>query len=88
MDTKQENNDLVRMDKSEYEKLYQFVDAEKFHQLSRAIEKAGGKPLDDFFHDWFTAHIFLNAIKESGGLPERGMKCLRTKIRRLKKSKE
>lgn len=79
------DNDCVQMDPAEYEKLYQFVDAKKFHQLSDAIEKTGGKPLNNFFHDWFCAHLFLNAIKTSGGLPKAGMKFLRQSIRRLEK---
>ena len=44
-----DNDDFVRVEKSEYEKLYQFVDAEKFHQLTRTIEKAGGKSLNKIF---------------------------------------
>jgi hypothetical protein len=79
---------FVRMDKAEYEKLYQLVDGDKFWQLDRAIEKAGGKQLERFFQDWHTASIFLNAIKTSGGLPERGMKYLQQYIKRLTKITE
>jgi hypothetical protein len=61
------------------------VDGDKFWQLDRAIEKAGGKQLERFFLDWHTASIFLNAIKTSGGLPERGMKYLRQYIKQLTK---
>ena len=88
MSATQENDELIRMEKSEYEKLYQFVDAEKYHQLRRAIEKAGGKPLGDFFSYWFTAHLLLNAVKSSGGLPKRGMRALHQTVNSLKKIAE